>query len=404
MKLLLIGGAGTMAKFVLEKVLTDGAFDEVIIADYNGEAAEKVVAENTNSNVQLTASQVDVHEKEKLIELMNKADVVGNCAGPYYLLLEPVMDAFFESECKNYVDLCDDISAIEVIQTEENIQKAKDLDKTIIIGLGGSPGVIPVEIMYGASLMDEVEDVQLSMLLDELEEGGTAVWDHMFENFAGQVSTFENGEVKVVDGLSDVTEYSFPEQVFGNIGTVKLYDLGHPEVFTIPQALPNIQNIKIKCAYYPPASMDFIVGLERVGLLDAKEIDINGQKIAPRTLLLETMKDTVMNPEFEGGFVKEVRDPEDYGTGTVIDVYGTKDGNKVHFQSAFQTDMGTVTGYPMAVGAKMLVENKITETGIMIPETAIPEAERKEFVDEVYQSIKEAGHPCQKIAHVTFGL
>lgn len=404
MTLLLLGGAGTMAKYVLEKVLTDDAFEEVIIADYDGDAAEKVVEANKESKTQLTAVQADVHEKEKLTELMNKADVVGNCTGPYYLLLKPVMDAFFESDCKKYVDLCDDISAIEIIQTEENIQKAKALDKTIIIGLGGSPGVIPVEIMYGASLMDEVEDVQLSMLLDELEEGGTAVWDHMFENFAGQVSTFENGEVKVVDGLSDVIEYTFPEQVFGDIGTVRLYDLGHPEVFTIPQALPNVQNIKIKCAYYPPASMDFIVGLERVGLLDASEVDLNGQQVAPRKLLLETMKDTVMNPDFEGGFVEEVREPKDFGTGTVIDVYGTKDGNKVHFQSAFQTDMGTVTGYPMAVGAKMLIENKITETGIMIPENAIPEEERKEFVDEVYQSIEEAGHPCQKIAHVTYGL
>lgn len=376
----------------------------MIVADYNGEAAEAVIAANKGNDVQLTAVQADVHEKEHLIELMNEADVVRNCTGPYYLLLEPVMDAFFESDCKKYVDLCDDIEAIEKIQTEENIQKAKELDKTIIIGLGGSPGVIPVEIMYGASLMDEVEDVQLSMLLDELEEGGTAVWDHMFENFAGQVSTYEDGEVKVVDGLSDVIEYTFPEEVFGNIGTVKLYDLGHPEVFTLPQALSNIQNIKIKCAYYPPASMDFIVGLERVGLLDASEIDVDGKQVTPRKLLLETMKDTVMNPEFEGGFVKEVREPEDFGTGTVIDVYGTKDGEKVHFQSAFQTDMGTVTGYPMAVGAKMLVENKITETGIMIPENAIPEAERKGFVDEVYESIEEAGHPCQKIAHVTYGL
>ncbi|HLR91617.1 MAG TPA: saccharopine dehydrogenase C-terminal domain-containing protein [Atopostipes sp.] len=404
MKFLLLGGAGTMAKYVLEKVLSDGAFEEVIVADYNGEAAEKVVAANIDSGTQLRAVQADVHDKKQLIELMNEVDVVGNCTGPYYLLLEPVMDAFFESNCKKYVDLCDDIEAIENVQTEENIQKAKELDKTIIIGLGGSPGVIPVEIMYGSSLMDDVEDVQLSMLLDELEEGGTAVWDHMFENFAGEVATYENGEVKVVDGLSDVIEYSFPEQVFGDVGTVKLYDLGHPEVFTLPQALPNIQNIKIKCAYYPPASMDFIVGLERVGLLNADEVEVDGQKIAPRNILLEKMKDTVMNPEFEGGFVKEVRDPKDYGTGTVIDVYGTKDGNKVHFQSAFQTDMGTVTGYPMAVGAKMLTEGKLTETGIMIPENAIPEAERKDFVDEVYQSIEDAGHPCEKVASVTYGL
>lgn len=404
MKLLLLGGAGAMAYYVLEKALNDGAFEEIVVADYNEEAAKKVVEENKNENVKLTAVKADVHEKDSLVKLMNEADVVGNCTGPYYLLLEPVMDAFFESDCKNYVDLCDDIEAIEKIQTEENIQKAKDLDKKIIIGLGGSPGVLPVEIMYASSLMDHTETIQLSMLLDELEEGGVAVWDHMFENFAGTVATYEDGKVVDKKGLSEVIEYDFPKEIFGNIGKVKLYDLGHPEVFTVPQALKDVKNIKIKCAYYPPESMDFIVGLERIGMLDSEEVEVEGKKVSPRKVLLETMKDTVMSDDFEGGFSREVREPEDYGTGTTIDVYGTKDGNKVHFQSAFQTEMGTVTGYPMAIGARYLVEGKIEDTGVMIPELAIPEGLRKDFVDEVFNSIEENGHLCRKVSSVKYDL
>ena len=404
MKLLLLGGAGAMAHYVLEKALDDGAFDEIVIADYNEEAAKKVANENQRNKVKLTAVKADVHDKETLIQLMNEADVVGNCTGPYYLLLEPVMDAFFESECKKYVDLCDDIEAIEKIKTDEKIEKAKKLDKTIIIGLGGSPGVLPIEIMYASSLMDHTETIQLSMLLDELEEGGVAVWDHMFENFAGTVATYEDGKVVDKKGLSEVIEYDFPEEIFGDIGRVKLYDLGHPEVFTIPQALPDIENIKIKCAYYPPKSMDFIVGLERTGMLSSEEEDVEGKKVSPRKVLLETMKDTVMNDDFPGGFSTEIRQPADYGTGTTIDVYGTKDGKKVHFQSAFQTEMGTVTGYPMAIGARYLVEGKIKETGVMIPELAVPKDLRKEFVDEVFNSIDENGHLCRKISSVKYDL
>lgn len=400
MKLLVLGGAGAMAGYTIEKILHDGVFDEVVIADYNEEAAKQTVERFKDDK--LSAVQIDVHDKDRLVKLMDEADVVANCTGPYYLLLEPVMDAFFDSTCKKYVDFCDDIEAIEKIQTEEKIQEAKDKDKTIIIGLGGSPGVIPVEIMYASELMDNVETVQLSMLMDELEEGGVAVWDHMFENFWGDIATYEDGEVRMVKGFEEVIEYDFPEEIFGDIGKVKLYDLGHPEVFTVPQALPDVKNVKIKCAFYPPEGMDFVVEMDRQGFLDTEKVEVDGVEISPRSAFLKQMENTVMNPDYPGGFQPEGREPEDYGTGTVIDVYGSNENGPVHFMSAFQTDMGSVTGYPLAVGANLLAKDEITETGIMIPETAIKD--RKAFVDEVYDSIAEAGHPCKKISRVTYSL
>lgn len=400
MKLLILGGAGTMASFVLEKLLADDYFKEIIVADYNETAAKETVEKLNNEK--LTATGVDVHDKDTLLKLINSADVVANCTGPYYLLLEPVMEAFLDSECKNYVDFCDDIEAIEAVMTPENEEKVKEQNQRIIIGLGGSPGVIPVEIMYGASLMDHVESVQLSMLMDELEEGGPAVWDHMFENFYGDITTYEDGELRVVEGLSEVVEYTFPEKIFGDIGAVKLYDLGHPEVFTVPKALPDVENIKIKCSFYPSNGMDYVIEMGRQGFLDTEKVEIDGVEVSPRSVFLKMMENTVMNPNYPGGFQPEGREPEEYGTGTVIDVHGTKDNQKAHYQSAFQTDMGTVTGYPLAVGAKLLAEGMIEPVGMMIPEEAI--VDQKPFVDEVFQSIEKLGHPMKKHAEVTYEL
>lgn len=400
MKILVLGGAGAMAGFSIEKLLADDFFEEIIVADYD-EAAAKGKVESLNNKV-LSAVGVDVHDKEALVELMNSVDVVANCTGPYYLLLEPVMDAFFDSDCKKYVDFCDDIEAMEVVMTDENQQLAKDQGQTIIIGLGGSPGVLPVEIMYGASLMDKVETVQLNMLLDELEEGGVAVWDHMIENFQGQIAVYENGELIEREGFSDVIEYTFPEEIFGDVGTVKLYDLGHPEPLTIPQVLPDIENVYVKCAFYPPAGMDYVVEMNNQGFLSSEKVEVDGVEVSPRGVFLKMLENTVMNPDYPGGFQPEGREPEEYGTGTVIDIIGTKDGKEAHYRSAFQTDMGTVTGYPLAVGAILLGKDEINEPGIMIPEEAIKN--RKEFVDDVFNSIKDLGHPCKKIADMTYGL
>lgn len=400
MKLLILGGAGTIASLVIYQLIADDYFDEIVVSDYNEASAEKVV--RGLNNPKLKASKADVFDKARLLELMNEADVVANCTGPYYLLLEPVMDAFLDSDCLNYIDFCDDIEAIEAVMTPENQKRSKDKGQHIIIGLGGSPGVIPVEIMYGASLMDEVETVQLSMLMDELEEGGPAVWDHMFENFYGDVTTYEDGKLKTVKGFSDLVEYDFPKEVFGDIGKVKLYDLGHPEVFTIPQALPNVKNIKIKCAFYPPEGMDYVIEMDRQGFLDTKPVKVGEVEVSPRLVFLKLMENTVMNPEYPGGFQPEGRAVEDYGTGTVIDVYGTKDGKKAHFQSAFQTNMGTVTGYPLAVGARLLAEGKIEGLGMMIPEVAI--TDQGSFVNEVFDSIRDLGHPMKKTAHIKYGL
>lgn len=49
-----------------------------------------------------------------------------------------------------------------------------------------------------------------------------------------------------------------------------------------------------------------------------------------------------------------------------------------------------------------LGKDEITETGIMIPEFAIKN--RKEFVDEVFNSIKKLGRPVKKMSQVTYGI
>ena len=64
--------------------------------------------------------------------------------------------------------------------------------------------------------------------------------------------------------------------------------------------------------------------------------------------------------------------------------------------------MGPVTGYPLAVGAKMLAKGEIEPVGIMIPEQAI--TKQGEFVEEVFTSIDKAGHPIRRKAEVKYSI
>lgn len=396
MKLLAIGGAGFMTQSALEKIVADDFFDEVIIADYNLEGAQAVVKNIGNDKYR--AEQVDVMDKERTLELMNQVDVVMNGAGPFYRLLEPIIDAFLESSCKNYVDICDDISAIEDVMTDENKAKAKENGQSIILGLGGSPGIIPVEIMYAATMMDDVHEAGLYMIMDELVEGGTAVWDHMYENFNGQVTIYEDGKLQEVEGLSRVEEYTFPDEIFPGVGTTEVYDLGHPEVFTLPEGLPNIKDIKIKCTIYPTPVMELLKNFNTQGLLDSKAIEVDGEEVVPRNVLLKLIEKTQLNPEYEGGLHPSHRGPQEVVTGSIIEVHGTKDGKPVMYQSGFSTPMGVITGYPMAVGARMMAEGDIKETGIMIPEIAITNPEK--LVNDVFDSIEDSPHFLKRFAKI----
>lgn len=399
MRILVLGGAGAQAAYAVEKLISDGLFEEIIIADFNKEAADALVTRLQNPK--LSAQQIDVLKTEELTKLMNEADVVANCTGPYYKLLLPVIDALMASSCKNYVDLCDDVDIFDDVMTSDRQRQALEQGMRIILGLGGSPGLIPIEMMYGSSLMDRADTIRLNMLMDELNEGGPAVWDHMLENFAGTVTVWKDGQLQQEKGLQEVEEYDFDEEVFPGVGRLRLFTLNHPEVYTLPKVLPDLKEVVVKTSYYPPKVQDMIVDLDRLGMIKAEPLQVAEDKVSPRAVLIEAMMENIFNnPEVTGGWDPSYRDSMNLISGAAMEVHGVKDGKPVMYKSSWSSTMGPVTGYPLAVGAAMLVRNEIESTGIMIPEEAINKTE--EFVSEVFSSVKNAGHLLRRKAQVIY--
>lgn len=285
--------------------------------------------------------------------------------------------------------------------TSDRQRQALEQGMRIILGLGGSPGLIPIEMMYGSSLMDRADTIRLNMLMDELNEGGPAVWDHMLENFAGTVTVWKDGQLQQEKGLQEVEEYDFDEEVFPGVGRLRLFTLNHPEVYTLPKVLPDLKEVVVKTSYYPPKVQDMIVDLDRLGMIKAEPLQVAEDKVSPRAVLIEAMMENIFNnPEVTGGWDPSYRDSMNLISGAAMEVHGVKDGKPVMYKSSWSSTMGPVTGYPLAVGAAMLVRNEIESTGIMIPEEAINKTE--EFVNEVFSSVKNAGHLLRRKAQVIY--
>lgn len=399
MKILVLGGTGNQGRFAMEKLIVDDCFDEIVVTGRNVEKGEKYVKELNNDKVRF--ERVDVLDKEALLPLMDQADVVANCSGPFYKLLPATIDTFLESKCKKYVDYCDDIAAFEEVITDENQKIAKEKGKQIIIGLGGSPGVIPIEVMAAAELMDEPQKVAFYMLMDELSEGGPAVWDHMLENFNGIVSTWEGGKLVERQGLSVVEEHEFDDYVFPGVGKAKVYDLGHPEVYTLPKVLPNLEEIKIKCSMFPLSVQGMVNDMSRIGLLENDPIQVGDVEVAPRAVLLELMK-VLYYGDSPGFLDPSYREPEERMGGATTIVYGVKDGKNVRYESSWITEMGPITSFPLAIAARMLANDEIEPMGFMIAEEAITKA--GEFVADVYGSIADQGYFLRRKANINYEI
>ena len=100
MQIVVLGGGGKMGSVAVQDLVINPRVDEVVIADYDLEAAQKI-ADYVNSG-KVSVSQVDVNDKEALVALLKPADACVN-ATVYYANLQ-VMDACLEAKT-HYTDL-----------------------------------------------------------------------------------------------------------------------------------------------------------------------------------------------------------------------------------------------------------------------------------------------------------
>ena len=380
MKILAIGGCGSMGRYAIRAAQNYSAIEEIIIADINKESAETFA---TSLNQKVSAIQLDVNDAIALKQAMENIDIVVNTCGPYFKFGAPILAAAIYSGC-NYIDICDDWEpTMDMMKLDA---KAKSAGVSATIGLGASPGLTNLMALIAINELDEVTTVYTGWdiggtSLDEnaMQQAENAAMMHGVEQMTGQVKVFQNGAFKMVKPLQKINvKYPGLTNFNGNI-------FGHPEAVTFPHYFPKLKD-SINLAHGGHADfliLKSIMGLVNLGLLSKL-------RAANLFSFLESKQSSqkrhkgVDYPPAMYGFAHGIKNEIPASVGVCIPSETEESDLN---QQIKNIGMGEITGIPLACGIKLLAEGLINQCGVLAPEAC--HIEPNKFISDVFQEISK---------------
>ncbi|MFX0042929.1 MAG: saccharopine dehydrogenase family protein, partial [Candidatus Hodarchaeota archaeon] len=249
MKILALGGCGDMGRMAVAILLESPKVTSITVADLNLERAKTFV--DMVESDKLSAVQIDVTEKKKLIELMSNHDIVVNTIGPFYKFGTLILKASIEAK-KPYVDICDDWKpTLEMLELHD---EAVNAQVSALIGMGASPGITNLMAMLACSELDEVDEVVTAWGMGQSKMGkkpkyfinprefyrkfktspriANAAIIHFLYETLETIPTYKDGEVIYIKSLTEALPLNFP-------GFKEAYvcHIGHPEPITLPRVI-----------------------------------------------------------------------------------------------------------------------------------------------------------------------
>jgi saccharopine dehydrogenase-like NADP-dependent oxidoreductase len=366
-------GAGMMGCATVYDLAGSKMVSEIVVGDFDLPRAEEVAKKYGSGKAR--AVFVDVRNTEETARLLAGSEAVLNCTQYYWNLA--VMKAALEARV-NYLDLG---GLFYTTRKQLELDKEfRQIGKLAILGIGSAPGIANVMARYLADQLDRVEfagvyngsrDFQtypdamsfgfsIATILDELTIAPMAFMKGKFvqqEHFSGAES-----------------------MTFGKpIGKLVMRHSIHSEVATLPLSFKakGIREASFKINY-DPQLIEAVRLLTAMGMMEQKPVKVGETEIAPRAFLEKILKSRPPSGKL----------PKDVETIRVI-VRGKKGGRKqtlsLDATARYTTkpDFSAVardTGFPISMGAQMIANGGIRETGVQAPETAIP---AREFLKEL---------------------
>ena len=374
MKILAIGGCGSMGRYALKAAQNFDAVDEIIIADINAESAASFAATLNNK---VSAIQLDVSDDQALKQAMDNINIVVNTCGPFFKFGEPILGAAISSGC-HYLDICDDWEpTIEMMKLDS---KAKSAGISATIGLGASPGLTNLMALIAIRELDKVTKVYTgwdvgAATIDETakQQSTNAAMLHAVEQITGKVQIYQDSVYKMVKPLQAINiEYPGLPNFTGNI-------FGHPEAVTFPHYFSELKE-SINLAH--GGHVDSIIMKALAGLVD---IGFLGKAKASNLFSWLESQESHEKKRNANNHL-----PSMYGF-----AHGSKNGVPASVGVCIMNDdgssdrigMGEITGIPLACGIKMLAEGKINEAGVLAPEAG--HIDPHDFISDVLDEISK---------------
>jgi len=352
MRVLVIGGTGGMGQGVARDLIKQEQIKEVILGDINVDTNR--VQEKLRASQKVVLLKIDVNDHRGMVGAIKKVDVVINCAGPFYKTAVAVARAAVEAKV-NYIDICDDYEAAEILFASDIDKSAKDAGITVLTGMGSDPGTNNVLVKWYANKLDRVDEIYLYWVVSIAELAGAA-WDHSLHMILGKIPQYLDGRLEYVEGGSGEETEKFLEP----LGECLISYVGHPQPFTIPRYIKGIQKVVIKGALIPIWVDRLIKEQKETGLLSKERIEVKGTEVVPYDLTLK-LWDTIPKD----------RDNGPAASGLKVIVKGMRQGKQVTYTADIVGRMAPGTGLPASIAALMMDAGEVSVKGVVAPEGCI---------------------------------
>ena len=355
MKVLALGGSGGMGRFSSFAISNYPNISKVTIADLNEANAKEF---SNHFDDRFTGIGLDVTNKEHLEKVMSDHDIVLNTTGPFFKFGLPILKSAIKCKC-HYFDICDDWEPTEEM-LKLNDEALKN-DITAIVGLGASPGISNLLGLKAMNELDEAEsiitgwDVSSAKPEDESSQKGTnAAMEHGLQQISGEIKVYKDKKYKLTKPLEKI-KIHYPGR-----GKHNVFIFGHPEAITFPHHFNDLIE-SVNACHGSNQSNIYIIKILR-WLVDKKLISFKHG-----ASLMEWLERKIGTPSIE----KQIKGlPSIYGLAR-----GLKENKNASVAVTLSEEelsnswgMGAITGFPLAFGLKLLLENKINKKGVFAPE------------------------------------
>ncbi len=376
MRIVVTGGAGAMAGGILQDLLRQDDVSEIVVADISEEKAKERVV--TLNDKRLVAKFVDLSDEENTVALFKGADVVMNSA-----LFDTSLQATRAAAKAgaNYIDLGSPCWEAQLALSDEFRKRGV----TAVLGLGTAPGATNIMARYLVDRLDRVESIHLkdgNVDQNEKEHTRPLYWAYdiggIMDEFALDANPFLDGKITNVPAMSGEELFAFHEPT----GTVAIGYTSHPEPETMSQAFKDkgIKNVTWKIGFAPGfmAKLKFLCAL---GFNSREPIDVKGQMVAPKDVLLELLynhqpEEKLKGPDHRADIVviaqgEEAGEKVEYSMSLFPSVKAAE-AMKAPFEKAREPVPIARVGVYAAIGGMMLARGQVREKGAFPPELCIP--------------------------------
>jgi saccharopine dehydrogenase-like NADP-dependent oxidoreductase len=355
-RVLVLGGAGAVCNETTRDLIKSSDFDEIVVADYNLEAANALVEEINDKRLETVFFDAD--DYGSMLKLFPGFDVVVNGLPWKYDL----------SVTKACVEV--GVNGLDVSTEEEQWDfhtTAKDKDVVFIPGVGATPGITNVMARRAVDQMDEVDEIQINFAAFRCPAPAPGLLITFLYEFHPKTEErvyYKDGEFVWVGPFEGLKTVNF----LGPIGDQEVCYIPHEETWTMPKSL-GAKAVSVH-GCFPPHAMRLAKAMFESGLYSEEMISVKGIE----TTAFEMMHDILLQ-------LPETKETPLWAYGLVVDVFGKKEGREVKItqwnQHPPMEEWGGKAAYykniaiPLSIGAQMIARGDIEARGVLPPESVI---------------------------------